>query len=79
MQLFLLQHYLDEVQVFARARLHGAAVAYGVFVLLLEPIRPDLVVALHFADLEHLGATALADDRAPIIRVAHIGELLGGP
>ena len=53
---FLSQHDFDEVQIFSAARFHRFPVADGIFVFLRQPIRPNLVIALHFPHRKHLRA-----------------------
>ena len=53
-RLFLPQHDFDEVQILSAAGLHGLAVSDGVFILLPQPVRPDLLVGLHLAHFENL-------------------------
>lgn len=73
------QHDGDEIQILPAAGLHGFAVAYGVLVLLPQPVVPDLLVALHFADGQHLGALAPAHHVPPVRRIVHIVQLLRRP
>ena len=65
----------DEVQVLAGAGLHGPAVADGVFVVLGQPVGPDLVVALHLADGEGLSAAAAGDHVRPVGHIVHVAQL----
>lgn len=73
------QYYCNEVEVFSAAGFHGFSVAYGVFVILLEPVGPDLVVALHFTDGNNLRAAAFADHVGPVVNIMHVVKLLRRP
>ena len=73
------QHDGNEIQILPAAGLHGFAVAYGVLVLLPQPVVPDLLVALHFTDGQHLGAPAPAHQIPPVRCVVHIVQLLRRP
>ena len=51
------------------------SVADGIFVFLLEPVRPNLLIALHFLDADHLRARTGTDGLCPIRRVAHAASV----
>ena len=73
------QHDGNEIQILPAAGLHGFAVAYGVFVFLLQPVCPDLLVGLHLADGDDLRALALANHSRPIGNIMQIVKLFRCP
>ena len=49
----------NEIQVLSAAGFYGFSVTDGIFIVLLQPVGPNLMIAFHLSDLQDLGTPAI--------------------